>query len=292
MGSLFYKARGRQLFDFIFLFMCFADYISNCDNIVSLVSIACTLIIGILQIIQNYRMNKYVMKYNDMDRIRYESLLDSDVNKFIFDNIDSRDLFVLCTVAFAYRSVEQKYTKKLYNEFVLLSDDVRDRLCVRLIIPKYCDLGGSAFYSTCKIKIEYVTETMLSEYICSRLYYDDFKYLYRSLYYGSKPIDTRIDTVEFGNEIYMLFISPYSRNLDFDCIIEKYSFCFEEEVLLCQFVCLFIYHIAIYAGDIECVERDTYVGAKDICLSFANTIEDLFLITLYEVWNNLFTIKL
>ncbi len=260
----------------------------------AVLSLVATILIGLLQIRQNRRVNIMAEKQRQTEQRRYEESVDIEARKFLSTYHDTIGLLPLCAIAVAYNKT-RPYSRKMYADFRLLSDDVRRKI-FEYCDWKMCDIDSSDFFADCLLKLELAIKQFLPKDIFSRMFYDHGKYVERAIkQYASKSLphtdykynDSLSDVIRkpFQN-------GPYDKGV-LDQVIDRFPFknCPEQDT--CQTACTTAKYIAFYSGQkIHDMDDETNYGAPGAWSGEEiETMEDLFLLTLFEIWSNIWDIE-
>lgn len=261
----------------------------------SAVSLLVTLIIGLLQVIQNARINKLTRKQYESEKKHHAETIDIGSRKFLADHHGTIGLLPLCAIAFAYNK-DRPYHRKMYNDYRLLPKDVQTTIFERCGWTM-CNVESTSFFSTCLTKLDIAIKLFLPKDDFG-LFYDHGKYIERAItrYASSTPPHTELNYEDLLSRIvFGPFCGKIYKKGVLDIIRDKFSFTSCSEIEACQIACLTARYIAIYTGQNLSKEEETdstYYGSPGSwCNEEIETMEDLFLLTLFEIWSNLWSIE-
>lgn len=278
--------------------MSIVDWIDVVCSIVSLI-VACVL--GIIQVKQGKQMKRLEDQQTKRDLARYNDTVDIEVRRFLSKYHESLSLLPLCAVALAYNP-NMPYRREMYSEFRLLSEDVRRRIFERCGWHM-CDVQTDNFFNDCLYCLEKAVGKFMGHDDFMHMFYDTGKYLRYSISiyadqkcpdydyensYGSKIDD--IISIAFMDYEYC----PYTKSVIVQVMNElNFRRCHETDA--CEIACLTAEHIAIYAGlklrQQFCADCNVSYGHPDEYSGLIETMEDMFFLTLFEIWSNLWCLK-
>lgn len=163
---------------------------SECANIiisvasvfVAIVTLIATVVIGKMQIKQNYKMDEQNQKIDERDEQRRNAMIYADATKFILKYSSPKYdteiyLLPLCAIAYKYDSI-YPYRREMYREFCSLTEETQNcilkRQCIDIKSSKY-DNFYNDMLTTLKsdIEINYPNDR--------DLYYNNGKYFEKAL---------------------------------------------------------------------------------------------------------------
>lgn len=275
--------------------MSVADWV---NLICAVLSLCVTIIIGILQIMQSSRINKLELHQADIEKKRYEESVEIEACRFISKHARHIGLLPLCAIAFAY-SKSRPYSREMYSEFRLLSRDVRLKIFEHCGWSM-CDVETDDFFNDCMRCLQKAFEIFLPKDNFYSMFYDGGKYVERAIsYYGEKMIPHL--EFEYDKDMTDILVIPFYndnwRKYDSSVIDKvKARFDFENcsEIEVCQIVCSVARRISTNSGghlDSGHNEFVDYGSPGFWSYERIETMEDLFLVTLFDVWSNLWILK-
>ena len=255
------------------------------EMIVSVCSVIVAVIIGGFQLFQNYRFNR-------LECDRYFEEVETQARKFISDNYEHRGLIPLCAVTVAYDAC-RFYHRRMYNEFRLLSLDVQKKI-FEYCGWNRCDAVSEDFFGDC-LKLLERAFTVFPGNQFIRLFYDRGKYVSRALTsWGEKQVP-KFDYA-YTEHITDIVCDAFQGGADdakfIDRIVKDSGFGELREIDACYVACIVAKSVAgNYCDSYMCDEGDGPDGnyGASGCWSGERieTMEDLFLETLFEIWTNL-----
>ena len=265
-----------------------------------------TIIIGVLQCRQSWRMEKFEYRQDKRDEERYEAKIKADATRFISYYYNDRGLIPLCAMASMYNSLFY-YNRKMYREFCCLTQETQNRILQYLESDLTVDEAEN-FYGQCIISLQKEFDKKIGGI---SILYDDGKYLKRCLErYSEREVPNQTITwgkrydlsteqgrffegLRQGNQAgYQEPIITYFENFDlsddekvppkrFNELKRIYRFEKSPEIEACQFVATFSQYLAYYATDFK-YDSKLYRLLNEYIERF--TMEDLFLQTLLDVY--------
>lgn len=258
-----------------------SDWISIISAGVALIA---TIIIAVMQIRQSNRMEKFERRQDERDEQRHKESVKAQAVSFISKNYDNRGLIPLCAIASMYNDLIY-YNREMYRAYCCCTKEVQNR------ILEYCNLDLRV--SECDIygKCLSAIEDVITKYFPNdkSIFYDGGKYLERSLkYYGKELIPHQ--EFEYENNITDILSRAFNGkdkpSTPIKQLSEEYQFSSCEEIEACQFATVIAQYVAIYGREQEYNDKEYgYLGGYDG--ETIETMEDLFLLTLFEVYTNL-----
>lgn len=261
----------------------------------SVVSLVASTIIGICQIIQGNRMSKLEQKQADVEKTRYLESVDIEARRFLVKYADCIGLLPLCAIAFAYDK-NRAYSRAMYSEFRLLSRDVRLKIFERCGWTM-CDVQIGNFFEDCLKCLQKAIEQFLPKDDFESIFYENGKYVERAISrYASCPIPH--SEFEYENCMTDILAIPFRKDEmdDYDSsVIEKIKCKFDfgncDEIEACQVACSIARYVSIYAGQRLNNDSDVKYGSPGSWSGEElETMEDLFLAMLFEIWSNLWAL--
>lgn len=253
----------------------------------SVLSLLVAIVIGGFQIFQNHRVNK-------MARQRREEMDDIEARKFLSEYNSTIALLPLCAIAVSYNK-NRPYVRKMYSDFRLLSKSVR------LLIFEYCgwtmcDCEDGNFFEDCMQALNLATDRDLLQDQFLKMFYDNAKYVRNAItQYAHTDISNTL--YKHTKNISSIIDRSFENDLDmsaFETIMFEYDFGNCSEDIACQIACVTAECIAIRSGE----RLKKFKHFNDGCDYGApggwgadkiDTMEDLFLLTLFEIWSGLMT---
>lgn len=284
----------------------------NISDMISIISAAITLIvtcvIAWLQIKQSRRMEDFERRQDKRDEERHEESVKAQAIEFISTNYHDRGLIPLCAMAAMHNEL-YFYTRKMYRDFCCKTREVQNK------ILEYCELdlrvvSRENLFGKCMDKVNEILYKYFPEDVSP--FYDGGKYVLKSLEdYGNQniPIEKikyrpKYMDIEFGK----LFSNSFNGFSSYElCITDTLSEAFEQktknshpisklqkqyhfkessEIEACQFATILAKYIAIYGYTEKKVEGD-YGAPGAYAGETINTMEDLFLVSLFEMYTKL-----
>lgn len=276
----------------------------SCADMFSMIcsglSLFVTILVGGWQIMQNHRMDKLERRQIDVEKKRYEESVEIEARQFLVKYFDCIGLLPLCAIAFVYDK-NRAYSREMYSEFRLLSRDVRLKIFERCGWAM-CDVQTGDFFEDCLKCLQRAVEQFLPKDNFKSMFYDNGKYVERAISrYASCPIPRA--EFEYEDRMTDILAIPFRKDAleDYDSsIIEKVKIQFSvmskdmTEIEMCQIVCLVARYIGVYAGQSLQIDTDVntnYGSPGGWSYETIETMEDLFLVTLFEIWSNLWSLK-
>lgn len=271
--------------------------------IAAIVSLIVACVLGFIQVQQGKQMKRLEDQQAKRDLARYNDTVDIEVRRFLSKYHESLSLLPLCAVALVYNP-NIPYRREMYSEFRLLSEDVRRKIFERCELHM-CDVQTDNFFNDCLYCLEKAVGKFMVRDNFMHMFYDSGKYLKYSLsiYAAQKCPDydcTYTDTYshKIDDIISVAFMDSgycsYTESV-IDQIQNELNFQGCREVDACEIACLTAKHIAIYAGlklrQQFCVDCNINYGCPDEYSGLIETMEDMFFLTLFEIWSNLWCLK-
>lgn len=267
----------------------------NCVDVISLtcaiLSLAASILIGVWQIRQDGRVNSLSVEQMKKEQERYSESVNMEVRRFLSDYHEIIGLLPLCAIAMAYDE-NYPYSRKMYSDFRLLPKDVQIVLFERCSWSM-CNIKNDNFYSECLSKLELRVKATIPESKFSHLFYDNGKYFENSIkVYGKEDIPDY--DWELRSKISDIIYSARQDNRNnssemFQEIISTTGFASCGGIIAAQIACHTVCSLA------EQLRLEP--SAPDSEKSYGcpggwdgerlETMEDLFLFALFEIWSNL-----
>ena len=253
------------------------------------VALIVTVIIAVLQIRQSNRMEKFEKRQDERDEQRHQESVKAQAVSFISKYYKDRWLIPLCAIATMYNDLFY-YNREMYREFCCCTKEVQNR------ILEYCDLDLRVseynIYEECLVAIESVLNKRFPD--DKSVFYDGGKYFTRSLeYYADKPIPHQ--EFEYQNHITDVLANAFNSNDKKATPIQQlsieYNFESCEEIEACQLVTVIAEFSAIYGNKNKNIDK-SYGSPGGYDGEVIETMEDLFLLALFEIYVNLLINKL
>lgn len=236
-----------------------------------------------LQQQQSERMEEFEHRQDERDERRHEESVKAKAISFISKYYNDRGLIPLCVMAAMYNELFY-YTREMYREFCCCTLEVQNR------ILEYCELDlriteDKNIYEKC-------LSALISAYRIhfpkdKNIFYDGGKYIERSLrVHGCEKLPNQ----EFEYENHLTdILSDAFQNGDaslkpIERLCGEYNFASSCEIDACQFATMVAEYIAIYSVE-NIMESDKNYGAPGgYDGETIETMEDLFLLALYEMY--------
>lgn len=272
----------------------------SCADMFSMIcsglSLFVTILVGGWQIMQNHRMNKLERRQIDVEKKRYEESVEIEARQFLVKYFGCIGLLPLCAIAFVYDK-NRAYSREMYSEFRLLSRDVRLKIFERCGWAM-CDVQTGDFFEDCLKCLQKAVEQFLPKDDFESIFYENGKYVKRAISrYASCPIPHA--EFEYEDRMTDILVIPFRKDAleDYDSsVIEKIKCKFDfgncDEIEACQVGCLIARYVSIYAGQRLNNDSDVKYGSPGSWSSEElETMEDLFLVILFEIWSHLWLLK-
>lgn len=252
------------------------------------VSLIVTIVIAILQIRQSNRMEKFEKRQDERDKQRHQESVKAQAVSFISKYYKDRGLIPLCAIATMYNDLFY-YNREMYREFCCCTKEVQNR------ILEYCDLDLRVseynIYEECLVAIESVLNKHFPD--DKSVFYEGGKYFARSLeYYADKPIPHQ--EFEYQNHITDVLANAFNSNdkkaTPIQQLSMEYNFESCEEIEACQLVTVIAEFSAIYGNKNKNIDK-SYGSPGGYDREVIETMEDLFLLALFEIYVNLLNNK-
>ena len=247
------------------------------------VALIVTVIIAVLQIRQSNRMERFEKRQDKRDEQRHQESVKAQAVSFISKYYKDRGLIPLCAIATMYNDLFY-YNREMYREFCCCTKEVQNR------ILEYCDLDLRVseynIYEKCLVAIESVLNKRFPD--DKSVFYDGGKYFTRSLeYYADKPIPHQ--EFEYQNHITDVLANAFNSNDKKETPIQQlsveYSFGSCKEIEACQLVTVIAEFAAIYGNKNKNIDK-SYGSPGGYDGEVIETMEDLFLLALFEIYTN------
>lgn len=283
----------------------------TCSDIVS---IACTIaaavvtvVVALFQYRQGKRMEEFERRADGRDERCREEKIKAQASSFIAKNHSNRGLIPLCAIA-AMHDDSFCYSRAMYGEFCGFSREVQNRILIICGLDLRVERIDGLF-DQCLGALEKVLRERFPN--DSSPFYDNGKYLIRSLErYGGEEIPVKhicycpkyyegclgglvSAYCEGMSEYHVLIDEVLSASFQLEeekgCPIEElkqaYNFQESSEIDACQFVTTLAMLLALHASrdntDKQYGSPGSYSGET------IDTMEDLFLLSLFEIYTNL-----
>lgn len=260
----------------------------------SIVSLFVAIVIAVFQMRQSRRIDVLTANQIENEECRYLESVDIEARRFLSKYHADIGLLPLCAIAFVYDK-NRPYVREMYAEFRLLSKDVRSKLFERCGWMM-CDIDTDDFFSDCMEYLRQTIEMKLSHDSFQQMFYDNGKYVQRALLRYANEKCTFL-TYQETDELSDILVKPFqlddSRSFAESVILEvfdRFGFRICDEAKACQIACLTAKYLAIYSSDY--MDLDVDISGRLGCPGSwkgeqIETMEDLFLLTLFEIWFNL-----
>lgn len=274
------------------------------ELICAVISLLVIAIIGMKQYCQSKRMEEFERRQDERDERRHAEGNKAQAVEFISKYYTDRGLIPLCAVAAMYNDLFH-YSRKMYWEFCCLVPEVQN------LILKYCDLDlrvrkENDLFVRCIAAVEAALRDRFSK--DEPAFYDDGKYVLRSLdrYAGEKIPAVRIGNLPKCLDAYrpisdsrtpeynLFIIEVLSRAFEsqdasltpISCLEKAYCFESSPEIEACRFASTVAFYAATYGSCDEANNR--YYGCPGgFDGERIETMEDLFLLTVFQIYTKL-----
>ena len=270
------------------------------------VSLIATTVIGCFQIWQNKNMKRFEERQDKRDEARRCEELDAAVIKFMSSHADERLLLPLCCVATAYDKY-RNYHRELYTDFCSQTKEVQSAI-LKAASLDLVSLYDENLFNTCIAKVDALQKERCKGVF--NVFYDNGKYVKRAIVsYGDKLIPCHNIIYSPPDKTMFQSFVPDDRHLYSECITDVlldlrgdradfgdtdlrtvlrsvYHLGTCDEIEMCEYVCYSAQCISAYFSD-KSVSDVRNFGCIEDFDSSKLTMEDLFLITLFEIWSNL-----
>ena len=274
------------------------------ELICAFISLFVTVIIGKKQSCQSKRMEELERRQDERDERRHAEGNKAQAIEFISKHYADRGLIPLCAVAAMHNDLFH-YSRKMYWEFCCLVPEVQN------LILEFCNLdlrvrGEDDLFVRCITAGEAALRDRFPE--DESVLYDDGKYVLRSLerYAGERLPALRVDLLPECLD--SSFLPPDSCTLEYDHLIRKvlseafesrdasftpishlkneYQFESSSEIEACRFASTVAFYAATYGSGDEANNR--YYGCPGgFDGERIETMEDLFLLTVFQIYTKL-----
>lgn len=274
------------------------------ELICAFISLFVTVIIGKKQSCQSKRMEELERRQDERDERRHAEGNKAQAIEFISKHYADRALIPLCAVAAMHNDLFH-YSRKMYWEFCCLVPEVQN------LILEFCNLdlrvrGEDDLFVRCITAVEAALRDRFPE--DESVLYDDGKYVLRSLerYAGERLPALRVDLLPECLD--SSFLPPDSCTLEYDHLIRKvlseafesrdasftpishlkneYQFESSSEIEACRFASTVAFYAATYGSGDEANNR--YYGCPGgFDGERIETMEDLFLLTVFQIYTKL-----
>ena len=275
-----------------FLDLTLSDWASLFCSVVSLVV---AIVIAVLQMRQSHRIDALTANQIENEEKRYLESVEIEARRFLSKYSDCIGLLPLCAVAFAYDK-NRVYSRDMYSEFRLLSKNIRLKIFEHCGWSM-CDVETDDFFGDCLNCLRQAFERFLLKDNFYHMFYDNGKYLERAILCYAKE-DIPHSELEYENRLIDILVVPFRKDAleDYDSsVIDKikveFGFGKCSEIEACQIACLVARYIGAYSGrhfdNGFFVDYDSPGGWSHEKIE---TMEDLFLVALFEIWSNLWAL--
>ena len=247
------------------------------------VALIVTIIIAVLQIRQSNRMERLERRQDKRDEQRHQESVKSQAVSFISKYYKDRGLIPLCAIATMYNDLFY-YNREMYREFCCCTKEVQN------IILEYCELDLRVKEYNIYEKCLNAIESVVNEYFPNdrKIFYEGGKYFLRSLEsYAKKTIPHQ--EFEYENYITDVLVTAFKNNDKKDKpiqhLLEKYNFGSCKEIESCQLVTVIAKFVAIYGNENKNIDK-SYGSPGEYDGEVIGTMEDLFLLALFEIYVN------
>ena len=260
--------------------MSISDWISIISSSIALVV---TIIIAILQIHQSNRMEKFEKRQDERDENRHAEEVKTRAISFISNNYDNKELIPLCAIAAMYNELYY-YKREMYREFCCCTTEVQNT------ILKYCGLDlkvtDKDIWNKCIDMLVKTTNQWFPD--DKNIFYDGGKYIERSLTcYGQDDLPIR--AYEFKKHLTDILADAYRENdkalKPIEQIFYEYTFGECDEIQACQIATETARYSAIYSDRKGHLDKE--YGSPSGHFDEDGTMEDLFLVSLFEIYTHL-----
>lgn len=271
------------------------SYESIINIVCSITSVLVTIIIGIFQIRQSDRMEKFERRQDYRDEKRHRENVHASACKFISKYYEQRGMIPLCAIASMYNDAYH-YDRQIYSEFLLLNIETRKEIMKLSQFDLEIDEEINIF-DVCLKEVDKCCKQMFPG-DDQKLFYDHGKYIERALTLygknhipimpsaGKKVVFSRMVPYEFKDYVtdmmaYHKEEQPISR------ICTQYDFYNTDEERACLIAIVVAKYAAIYSKNEERDETVEYGSPGAWAGETLETMEDLFLSALFEIYINL-----
>lgn len=194
---------------------CISLVVSIVSAFVALVTLLATVIIGILQIKQNRKMDEQSKKIDEREEQRRNERIYADATKFIlkYSSLEHEKeiyLLPLCAMAYKYNPI-YPYRREMYREFCSLTEEIQNCILKRQNI----DIKSSKYDNFYNTMLDVLKSDIAKNYPNdSELYYDNGKYFENALqYHGNKKvINIKCDADKYYTESLHLMPNHFDKN--------------------------------------------------------------------------------
>lgn len=267
----------------IFMNMGISEWIGIISATLSLIV---TIIIAILQMRQNNRLNKLEQQQKEKDEKRYNENIKAQVSEFISKYYKDRGLIPLCAIAAMYND-SYFYNRQMYNEFCYLPNELKNKILERCKL-ELCVSDDENIFSNCISAL--IKEHHKNFPNDKNIFYDNGKFIERSLTrYGRLEIQKQDYECNKAHITDILSMAYKDKNMDspIELLWETYNFDTTSSELVCQLATVIAEYIAIYSNREKDSNKD-YGSPGSYAGETIETMEDLFLLSLFEMYTNLF----
>lgn len=295
--------------------------VSDGINIIcAVVTLITTIIIAELQFRQGQRMEEFEKRQDKRDEKRHAEEVKSRAVSFISKHYSDRALIPLCAIAAMHNELFY-YSREMYREYCCCTAEVQNRILeYQELDLRVADIPN--FFDKCVAELRCIMKTYFPK-DQDVLFYDNGKYLLYSLTKYAAELVPLKDTpfpytpsyvreaehrtgqlAQFirdttSKDTYCLYNTPIDdilkiafkdKNKNAQPIKElkdRYDFKYIDEIEACQFVTTLAKELAIYTKDPN--PNKGYGAPYDYteCNKDTMSMEDLFLLTLFEIYTRL-----
>lgn len=250
----------------------------------AVVSLIAALVIGALQIRQSNRMEAFERRQDARDENRHMAKMKAQAVKFISENYNYRGLIPLCAIA-AMDKPTRFYHRKMYTDFCCLTQEVQN------LILEYCELDLRVetdfnLYSVCLDKLSDTLKKYLPN--DANPFYEAGKYIRRSVeQYANADVPVKEYKYEklVTDVLSQAIISGDAGAKPIEFLNSQFDFGNCREIIACWLVSEIASYLAIYTNEQE--DSKDYGSPGAYSGEQIETMEDLYLFTLFNVYTNL-----
>ena len=256
-----------------------------------LASLLAAVIIGVLQICQNMRSAVY-------ERDRQDSEFDVLARRFLLENHDGRRFIPLCAVAYVYDS-NRMYHRKIYTDFRLLPRGAQLRVFERCGFYM-CDESGSDFVENCFERFRQAVMVVGDKSGFYRMFYDDFKHVRRAMSAFSSECIPHLGDFKYFDRLSDILCVPF-RDSEYgvpiiDNVFSGFHFQMISDIEASALASFVMCCISESVGGrsehrVERVDGFEFCDADELRIEYLETMEDLFLFTLFTSWSELYDVE-
>lgn len=253
----------------------------------AIISVFVAIVIGIAQYCQGKRLEAFETRQDERDELRLREKVQLAANSFIARHYEERGLIPLCAIAAMYNP-SFPYGRKMYAEFCLMTEDEQNAVLSKIgsdlrVVP------DPDFYGCCISSIEHITMEWRSG--LRDLLYDNAKYHRRTIERYSRVLleDIGGSCDHFDDRITTALAADAKGECDTSAIAvlrKEYYFESATEPTACRFVTTVLRWCASFT-DNDAIDQDKYGSPGAYCGETIDTMEDLFLGSLFEIYTHL-----